>query len=81
MHDDVGWVDKIAHIHVLTQGSLLEEPSSATPSRFVLGKFCPARSEVLSVLYQDIIKVAFENGINMFDTAEAYAKGKSEEEM
>lgn len=30
---------------------------------------------------QEIIKVAFENGINMFDTAEAYAKGKSEEEM
>lgn len=25
--------------------------------------------------------MAFENGINMFDTAEAYAKGKSEEEM
>ncbi|KAG6380552.1 NADP-dependent oxidoreductase domain-containing protein [Boletus reticuloceps] len=30
---------------------------------------------------KDIIKVAFENGINMFDTAEAYAKGRSEEEM
>ncbi|THG98243.1 hypothetical protein EW026_g3906 [Hermanssonia centrifuga] len=26
----------------------------------------------------DIIKVAFENGINMIDTAEAYAKGESE---
>jgi len=26
----------------------------------------------------EIIKVAFENGINMFDTAEAYAKGQSE---
>lgn len=25
------------------------------------------------VFYQDIIKVAFENGINMFDTAEEYA--------
>lgn len=34
-----------------------------------------------AVLSQEIIKVAFENGINMFDTAEAYAKGKSEEEM
>ena len=35
-----------------------------------------------SNLYQkDIIKTAFENGINMFDTAEAYAKGKSEVEM
>lgn len=30
---------------------------------------------------QDIIKVAFDNGINMFDTAEAYAGGKSELEM
>lgn len=30
---------------------------------------------------KDIIKTAYENGINMFDTAEAYAKGKSEEEM
>ncbi|PSR81996.1 hypothetical protein PHLCEN_2v6171 [Hermanssonia centrifuga] len=26
----------------------------------------------------DIIKVAFENGINMIDTAELYAKGESE---
>jgi hypothetical protein len=30
---------------------------------------------------QEIIKTAFEAGINMFDTAEAYASGKSEEEM
>ncbi|KAJ6483550.1 NADP-dependent oxidoreductase domain-containing protein [Mycena vitilis] len=29
----------------------------------------------------DIIKTAFDNGINMFDTAEDYAKGKSELEM
>jgi len=27
------------------------------------------------------MKVAFENGINMFDTAEGYAKGQSEIEM
>ena len=32
-------------------------------------------------LPQEIIKVAFDNGINMFDTAEGYANGKSEEEM
>ncbi|KAF8890091.1 NADP-dependent oxidoreductase domain-containing protein [Infundibulicybe gibba] len=31
--------------------------------------------------YQEIIKTAFEAGINMFDTAEAYAGGKSEREM
>ncbi|KAJ7472751.1 NADP-dependent oxidoreductase domain-containing protein [Mycena latifolia] len=30
---------------------------------------------------KDTIKTAFENGINMFDTAETYADGKSEEEM
>jgi hypothetical protein len=32
-------------------------------------------------LLQDIIRTAFENGINMFDTAEEYSGGKSEEEM
>jgi hypothetical protein len=30
---------------------------------------------------QEIIKTAFEAGINMFDTAEEYADGKSEQEM
>lgn len=30
---------------------------------------------------QDIIKTAWDNGINMFDTAEAYAAGQSEIEM
>ncbi|KAJ7191697.1 NADP-dependent oxidoreductase domain-containing protein [Mycena pura] len=30
---------------------------------------------------KDIIQTAFESGINMFDTAEAYAKGQSEIEM
>lgn len=30
---------------------------------------------------KDIVKTAFENGINMFDTAEEYSKGKCEEEM
>ena len=30
---------------------------------------------------QDIIRTAFDAGINMFDTAEAYAAGKSEIEM
>lgn len=34
-----------------------------------------------SWMTQDIIKTAFDNGINMFDTAEAYAAGKSELEM
>lgn len=30
---------------------------------------------------QDIIKTAFDNGINMFDVAESYAEGKSESEL
>ncbi|GJE94529.1 voltage-dependent potassium channel subunit beta [Phanerochaete sordida] len=30
---------------------------------------------------KDIIKVAFENGINMIDTAEAYARGESEKHI
>jgi aryl-alcohol dehydrogenase-like predicted oxidoreductase len=30
---------------------------------------------------QEIVKTAFDNGINMIDTAEIYANGKSEEEM
>lgn len=30
---------------------------------------------------QEIMKLAFENGINYFDTAEGYADGNSEVEM
>jgi len=30
---------------------------------------------------QEIVETAFENGINMFDVAESYARGKSEEEL
>ena len=32
-------------------------------------------------MIQELIKTAFENGINMIDTAEAYAKGNSEVEL
>lgn len=32
-------------------------------------------------LVQEIIKTAFENGINMFDEAEAYEAGNSEKEL
>lgn len=31
--------------------------------------------------FKDIIKTAFENGINMFDEAEGYASGNSEKEL
>jgi aryl-alcohol dehydrogenase-like predicted oxidoreductase len=30
---------------------------------------------------KDIIKTAFDHGVNMFDTAETYEKGQSEREM
>ena len=30
---------------------------------------------------KDIIKAAFEHGINMFDTAETYGKGSAEFEL
>jgi aryl-alcohol dehydrogenase-like predicted oxidoreductase len=32
-------------------------------------------------MHQDVIDVAFENGIHMLDTAEANTKGKSIEEI
>lgn len=45
----------------------------------------PAISLVLPTLilfsFKDIIKTAFENGINMFDEAEGYASGNSEKEL
>lgn len=53
-----------------------------TPSRCVLN---PAISLVFPTLilfpFKDIIKTAFENGINMFDEAEGYASGNSETEL
>ena len=36
---------------------------------------------ILLILEKEIIKTAFEAGINMFDTSENYSDGKSEEEM
>ena len=57
------------------------EPSSVTLPKYIV----PTRAEIPTVLirryFQDIIKTAYDAGINMFDTAEGYAKGKSEEEM
>lgn len=37
--------------------------------------------ELLVNSAQEIIKTAFENGINLIDTAETYAKGESETHM
>jgi len=48
---------------------------------FSLGGWLTLGGTVTGDPVKEIIKVAFENGINMFDTAEAYAKGQSEVEM
>lgn len=36
---------------------------------------------VSKILYQEILKTAFENGINMFDVAESYGDGQCEIDM
>jgi diketogulonate reductase-like aldo/keto reductase len=41
----------------------------------------PSPSAYIESVAKEIIKTAFEAGINMFDTAESYADGKSELEM
>ncbi|KAJ7143858.1 NADP-dependent oxidoreductase domain-containing protein [Mycena epipterygia] len=48
---------------------------------FALGGWLTLGGSVTGDPVKEIIQTAFENGINMFDTAEAYSKGKSEEEM
>ncbi|KAF7791757.1 hypothetical protein EIP86_002781 [Pleurotus ostreatoroseus] len=48
---------------------------------FSLGGWLTLGGSVQGDPVVEIIKTAFENGINMFDTAEAYAKGESELQM
>ncbi|KAF5361682.1 hypothetical protein D9758_007388 [Tetrapyrgos nigripes] len=48
---------------------------------FSLGGWLTLGGTVTGDPVKDIIKTAFEHGINMFDTAEIYSNGKSEEEM
>ncbi|KAJ6526815.1 voltage-gated potassium channel beta-2 subunit [Mycena capillaripes] len=48
---------------------------------FSLGGWLTIGGSVVGDPVKDIIKTAFENGINMFDTAEDYSKGESEKEM
>lgn len=48
---------------------------------FSLGGWLTLGGTVKGDPVKDIIKTAFDAGINMFDTAEAYAKGQSEIEM
>ncbi|KAJ7474883.1 NADP-dependent oxidoreductase domain-containing protein [Mycena latifolia] len=56
-------------------------PSGLRVPLFSLGGWLTIGGSVVGDPVKDIIKTAFENGINMFDTAEDYSKGKSEEEM
>jgi len=56
-------------------------PSGLRVPVFSLGGWLTLGGTVVGDPVKEIIKVAFENGINMFDTAEAYAGGKSELEM
>ncbi|KAF8838704.1 Aldo/keto reductase [Paxillus ammoniavirescens] len=56
-------------------------PSGLRVPLFSLGGWLTLGGTVVGDPVKDIIKVAFDNGINMFDTAEAYAKGRSEQEM
>ncbi|KAL4249687.1 shaker potassium channel beta subunit family protein, partial [Abortiporus biennis] len=48
---------------------------------FSLGGWLTIGGSVKGDPVKDIMKVAFENGINMFDTAEGYADGQCETEM
>ncbi|KAF7309123.1 putative voltage-gated potassium channel subunit beta [Mycena kentingensis (nom. inval.)] len=56
-------------------------PTGLRVPLFSLGGWLTIGASVTGETVKEIIKTAFENGINMFDTAEAYAKGKSEIEM
>ncbi|KAF5341484.1 hypothetical protein D9758_013936 [Tetrapyrgos nigripes] len=56
-------------------------PSGLRVPVFSLGGWLTLGQSVRGPRTTEIIKVAFENGINMFDTAEAYNKGESEIDM
>ncbi|KAF4612127.1 hypothetical protein D9613_004385 [Agrocybe pediades] len=56
-------------------------PSGLRVPVFSLGGWLTLGGSVVGDPVKEIIKTAFEAGINMFDTAEAYAAGKSEQEI
>jgi len=56
-------------------------PSGLRVPVFSLGGWLTLGGTVIGDPVKEIVKVAFDNGINMFDTAEAYAAGRSEIEM
>ncbi|CAK5272381.1 unnamed protein product [Mycena citricolor] len=56
-------------------------PSGLRVPLLSLGGWLTIGGSVTGDPVKEIIQTAFENGINMFDTAEVYARGKSELEM
>ncbi|KNZ79289.1 Putative voltage-gated potassium channel subunit beta [Termitomyces sp. J132] len=56
-------------------------PSGLRVPLFSLGGWLTLGASLHGDLVKEIIKTAFDAGINMFDTAEAYAAGQSEVEM
>ncbi|KAK7052612.1 NADP-dependent oxidoreductase domain-containing protein [Favolaschia claudopus] len=56
-------------------------PSGLRVPLFSLGGWLTIGGSVTGDPVKEIINTAFENGINMFDTAEDYSKGNSEREM
>ncbi|KAJ7763193.1 voltage-gated potassium channel beta-2 subunit [Mycena maculata] len=56
-------------------------PSGLRVPLLSLGGWLTIGGSVVGDPVKDIMRTAFENGINMFDTAEDYSKGKSEKEM
>ncbi|KAF7288795.1 Aldo-ket-red domain-containing protein [Mycena indigotica] len=56
-------------------------PSGLRVPLFSLGGWLTLGGSVAGESVKDIMQAAFENGINMFDTAEDYQKGAAEREM
>ncbi|KAJ7048333.1 voltage-gated potassium channel beta-2 subunit [Mycena amicta] len=56
-------------------------PSGLRVPLFSLGGWLTLGGSVVGETVKDIMRAAFENGINMFDTAEDYQKGEAEREM
>ncbi|KAI0295380.1 NADP-dependent oxidoreductase domain-containing protein [Multifurca ochricompacta] len=56
-------------------------PSGLRVPVFSLGGWLTFGGTVVGDPVKDIVKIALENGINMFDEAETYSRGKSEEEL
>ncbi|KAJ6531417.1 NADP-dependent oxidoreductase domain-containing protein [Mycena vulgaris] len=71
------------HPHYATKGMPFRRlgPTGLRVPLLSLGGWLTIGGSVVGDPVKEIIKTAFENGINMFDNAEDYSKGKSETEM